>query len=74
MIQGDFHGVIGPEAERFSGGQFCFGVETLDDATGRLPMDTTPNEQSRVSLAADENGVNMEPSGSALAVCRGSEL
>ena len=28
MIQGNFSAMKGPKPERFSGGQFCFGVET----------------------------------------------
>ena len=36
MIQSDFSGMISPKTIRFSGDQFCFGVETLDNATGEL--------------------------------------
>lgn len=32
MKEGDFDALRRPEAERFSGGQFCFAVESLDNA------------------------------------------
>jgi hypothetical protein len=36
MIQGDFSRMVDPKSIVFSGSQFCFGVETLHDATGEL--------------------------------------
>jgi hypothetical protein len=32
MKECDFDALRRPEAERFSGGQFCFAVESLDNA------------------------------------------
>ena len=34
MKEGDFDALRRPEAERFSGGQFCFAVGSLDNARG----------------------------------------
>jgi hypothetical protein len=41
MVQGDFQASIRPETVRFSGGQFCFVVENLDDGGGG--SGTTPD-------------------------------
>ncbi len=45
MIQGYFHRVIRPKAERFSDGQFGLGVQALDTATRQLPFGTKPVQQ-----------------------------
>ena len=47
MIQSDFRTPIRPKTEGFSGGQFCLGVETLHNTTGKLPPGPEPVEQQR---------------------------
>ena len=47
MIQSDFSGMVSPIAVRFSGGQFCLGVETLDNPTGKLFLGPEPVQQQR---------------------------
>jgi hypothetical protein len=39
MIQGDFHGVIGPKTKCSSGNQFRFVVATLDNGAGSAELD-----------------------------------
>ncbi len=45
MIQSDFSRMIGPKTVRFSGSQFCFGVETLHNAAGKLLFGPKPVQQ-----------------------------
>ena len=45
MIQSDFSGMVSPIAVRFSGSQFCLGVETLDNPTGKLFLGPEPVQQ-----------------------------
>jgi hypothetical protein len=45
MIQSGFSAVVRAKAEGFSGGRFCFGVETLHDAAGELTFCAEPVEQ-----------------------------
>ena len=45
MVQGDVGAMIGSKPESFSGGQFGFAVETLDNAAGNLSFGTKPVEQ-----------------------------
>ena len=51
MIQGDFRAVEGAKAEGFSRGQFCLGVETLDNTAGQLPFGPEPVDQQRAVSA-----------------------
>ena len=55
-VHSNFSAMQGPKPERFSGGRFCFGIETLDHAAGELPFDTELVERQRgrpsASLAA----------------------
>jgi hypothetical protein len=45
MIQGDFHGSIGPKPVGFSGGQFRLVIEPLDDAAGDRALGAEPVEE-----------------------------
>lgn len=45
MIQGDFRAPTDPRAKGFSGGQFCFGVEPFENATGKLSFGREPVQQ-----------------------------
>jgi len=45
MIQSDFSRMIGPKTIGFSGGQFRFGVETLNNSTGKLLFGPKPVQQ-----------------------------
>ena len=45
MIQRDFSGMESPKAVRFSGSQFYFGVESLDDPTGKPFLGPEPVQQ-----------------------------
>ena len=45
MIQGDFNGAVGSKTVSFSGGQFCFGIETLDHSAGKLFPSPEPVQQ-----------------------------
>ena len=45
MIQGDFHGSVGPESVGFSECQFRFVVESLNRACRGRPLGAEPIEQ-----------------------------
>ena len=47
MIQSSFSRMIGSESIGFSGSQFCFVVEALDDSTGKLSFGPEPVQQQR---------------------------
>jgi hypothetical protein len=44
MIQGDLSCMIGSKTIGFSGSQFCFGVKTLNNTTGKLLFSPEPVE------------------------------
>jgi len=55
MIQGDFHRMIGAKTIGFSGGQFCFVVEALDNGTGKPSFGTKPVQQQGPMTVLPDN-------------------
>ena len=45
MIQGDLSRMVGPKTVSFSGGQFRFGVEILNNSDGKLLFGPEPVQQ-----------------------------
>jgi hypothetical protein len=45
VILGDFDRMVSAEAEGFSGSQFCFVVEALDNGTGKRSFGAKPVQQ-----------------------------
>jgi len=59
MIQGDFSRLVGSKSIRFSGGQFCFGVQTLHDATGKLFFGPEPVQYQGLVPPEPPNAVEL---------------